>query len=211
MSLSAPPRPRDRVDPAELEALIKEARERARRRRRRYAAGLVLAALAGLVVVTALGRTALAPHRSHPHAALSSAASERAGPLIAFLRGHPAPRSAASAPYELELDVANADGSGLRRLAHGPWSRDDALFFAVPEWSPDGQKFVFSKRLERSGAPCRPAGRCNDEIYVTNADGTGLQRLTRNAVPDGHPVWSPDGGNRFCLRQPAESSTVRST
>ena len=78
MSLSAPPRPRDGVDPAELEALIKEARERARRRRRRYAAGLVLAALAGLVVVTALGRTALAPHRSHPHAALSSAASERA-------------------------------------------------------------------------------------------------------------------------------------
>ena len=193
MSLSAPPRPPDRVDHADPEALIQEARERARRRRRRYAAGLVLAALAGVVVVTALGRTALAPRRSHSHASPSRAASERAGPVIAVLRAHPASRSAASASYELELDLVNADGSGLRRLAHGPWSRDDALIRAVPEWSPDGRKFVFAKRLERSGAPCRPAGRCNDEIYVINADGTGLQRLTRNAVPDGHPVWSPDG------------------
>ena len=58
-----PPRPSDPVDREELEALvealIEEARQRARRRRRRYAAGLVVAVLAGLVVVTALGRAAL--------------------------------------------------------------------------------------------------------------------------------------------------------
>ena len=29
---------------------------------------------------------------------------------------------------------------------------------------------------------------------MINADGTGLRRLTRNAVADGHPAWSPDGG-----------------
>jgi TolB protein len=191
VSVSAPPRRPHRVDHADPEALIEEARERARRRRRRYAAGLVLAALAGLVVVTALGRTALTLRGSHPNAALSSAASKRARPVIAFLRGNPAFRSAA--PYQLELDLINADGSGLRRLAHGPWSRDDQGFRAVPGWSPDGRKLAFTKRLERSGAPCRPAGRCNDEIYVINADGTGLRRLTRNAVADGHPVWSPDG------------------
>jgi Tol biopolymer transport system component len=191
VSVSAPPRRPHRVDHADPEALIEEARERARRRRRRYAAGLVLAALAGLVVVTALGRTALTLRGSHPNAALSSAASKRARPVIAFLRGGPAFRS--GAPYQLELDLINADGSGLRRLAHGPWSRDDQGFRAVPGWSPDGRKLAFTKRLERSGAPCRPAGRCNDEIYVINADGTGLQRLTRNAVTDGHPVWSPDG------------------
>jgi Tol biopolymer transport system component len=197
-----PPRPSDPVDRQEVEALvealIEEARQRARRRRRRYAAGLVLAALAGLVVVTALGRTTVALRPSHPNAARSSAASERAGPLIAFLRGDPAYRSAA--PYRLELDVVDADGSGLRTLANGPWSRDDQGFRAVPAWSPDGRKLVFAKRLERSGAPCRPAGRCNDEIYVINADGTGLQRLTRNAVTDGHPVWSPDGRRIAFLR-----------
>ena len=52
---------------------------------------------------------------------------------------------------------------------------------------------MFVKRVERSSAQCGPVGRCNDEIYVINADGTGRRRLTRNAVIDGSPVWSPDG------------------
>jgi Tol biopolymer transport system component len=33
----------------------------------------------------------------------------------------------------------------------------------------------------------------NPEIYTSNADGTGLRRLTNNAVADLSPVWSPDG------------------
>jgi len=32
------------------------------------------------------------------------------------------------------------------------------------------------------------------EIYVMNADGMGLVRLTENSVPDWCPAWSPDGG-----------------
>jgi hypothetical protein len=98
-----PPRPSDPVDREELEAfveaLIEEAIQRARRRRPRYAAGLVAAVLAGLVVVTALGRAALVLGPFHPHGARSSAATGRAGPVIAFLRGSPAYRSAA--PYQL--------------------------------------------------------------------------------------------------------------
>ena len=31
------------------------------------------------------------------------------------------------------------------------------------------------------------------EIYVVNADGTGLRRLTRNTEPDSSPTWTPDG------------------
>ncbi|HUS81287.1 MAG TPA: hypothetical protein VM283_08475, partial [Armatimonadota bacterium] len=34
----------------------------------------------------------------------------------------------------------------------------------------------------------------NPEIYVVNADGTGLKRLTSNAAEDIRPAWSPDGG-----------------
>ena len=33
----------------------------------------------------------------------------------------------------------------------------------------------------------------NDEIYVMNADGSGLTNLTNNTVQDGYPAWSPDG------------------
>jgi Tol biopolymer transport system component len=33
----------------------------------------------------------------------------------------------------------------------------------------------------------------NYEIYVTNADGSGLTNLTNNVADDGSPAWSPDG------------------
>jgi TolB protein len=33
----------------------------------------------------------------------------------------------------------------------------------------------------------------NDEIYLVNADGAGLQRLTTNPAVDIQPTWSPDG------------------
>jgi len=29
------------------------------------------------------------------------------------------------------------------------------------------------------------------EIYVMNADGTGVERLTNNPADDGGPAWSP--------------------
>ena len=32
------------------------------------------------------------------------------------------------------------------------------------------------------------------EIYVMNPDGSGRQRLTRNAARDADPSWSPDSG-----------------
>ena len=33
----------------------------------------------------------------------------------------------------------------------------------------------------------------NDEVYLMNADGTGLVNLTNNAALDIEPAWSPDG------------------
>jgi TolB protein len=52
----------------------------------------------------------------------------------------------------------------------------------APAPSPDGQKIAFMSR--RDG---------NWEIYVVNADGSGLQRLTDDPAEDGLPTWSPDG------------------
>ena len=38
----------------------------------------------------------------------------------------------------------------------------------------------------------------NSEIYVMNADGTGLTRLTNDPAVDAYPAWSPDG-NRIAF------------
>jgi hypothetical protein len=52
-----------------------------------------------------------------------------------------------------------------------------------PVWSPDGQKIAFTE----VGA----AGFM--DIYVMNADGTGVVNVTDDPAPDGGQAWSPDG------------------
>jgi Tol biopolymer transport system component len=52
-----------------------------------------------------------------------------------------------------------------------------------PMYSPDGLKIAFISTHD--GDP---------EIFVMNADGTGLKKLTDNTAVDAAPSWSPDGG-----------------
>ncbi|MCY4473859.1 MAG: hypothetical protein OXC83_00275, partial [Chloroflexi bacterium] len=52
-----------------------------------------------------------------------------------------------------------------------------------PAWSPDGRRIAFVS--DRDG---------DDDIYVMNADGSGVVRLTDNDADDFSPAWSPDGG-----------------
>ena len=51
-----------------------------------------------------------------------------------------------------------------------------------PAWSPDGRKIAFVS--DRDG---------NSNIYVMDADGKNVQRLTNHPLKDNKPVWSPDG------------------
>lgn len=51
-----------------------------------------------------------------------------------------------------------------------------------PALSPDGQRIVFMSQREE-----------NWDIYIVNADGSGLERLTKDEANDGLPTWSPDG------------------
>jgi Tol biopolymer transport system component len=56
-----------------------------------------------------------------------------------------------------------------------------------PSMSPDGTKLLFrgdDDEITASG---------DEEIFTANADGTGVTRLTFNAVEDSSPNWSPDG------------------
>ena len=60
-------------------------------------------------------------------------------------------------------------------------TNDDAADWA-PDWSPDGQRIAFES--DRDG---------DLEIYVMNADGSGVTRLTDHDAPDALAAWSPDG------------------
>ena len=52
-----------------------------------------------------------------------------------------------------------------------------------PMYSPDGLKIAFISTHD--GDP---------EIFVMNADGTGLRKLTDNSAVDAAPSWSPHSG-----------------
>jgi Tol biopolymer transport system component len=194
VAVTAPPRPprsRDPVDgeklEAQVEALIEEARQRARRRRRVYAASVALVALVGMALDVGFERTGQSQTASPAPAARSGAAAGTPSSKIAFLRFV----SGARRDSSYELYVMNADGSGKLRLARSPLAGNAGPF--RPAWSPDGRKLAFAIQLRGSAGLCDRAGACNEEIFVINADGTGLRRLTWNTVPDGPAAWSPDG------------------
>ncbi|WP_229325995.1 hypothetical protein [Streptomyces sp. UNOC14_S4] len=73
------------------------------------------------------------------------------------------------------------DGSRPMRLLDGPGTRTDNR---QPNWSPKGDRLVFQRRAADSDTWA---------LYVMNADGTGIHRITD--VPGEHtdPSWSPDG------------------
>src|SRR5262245_42694077 len=199
MTVSAPPRPpapartapdskpldREEIE-ALVEALIEEARRETRRRHRRYWAVAALVAAVGVVVLILLERGAGSQTTSPAPSAASDAARATPSSKIAFVR------TVGCIPLRhcwFGLYVMNPDGSGKRRLVPHAWIRN--LSFDSLAWSPDRRKLVFAAHLSHSAAPCDSY--CGKEIFVINADGSGLRRLTRNTVPDWQPAWSPDG------------------
>jgi photosystem II stability/assembly factor-like uncharacterized protein len=97
------------VDPAELDALIREARRRARRRRVGYAAGAVLAGLIGSAVFFSLG----GGEGNRP------AASGNAGNQAARTRLGTQPRFDPQSVSFISPSVGWAWGPGIAWLAHG--------------------------------------------------------------------------------------------
>jgi Tol biopolymer transport system component len=80
--------------------------------------------------------------------------------------------------------VMNPDGSGQTQILDGA-SAGFSSITSFPDWSPDGKKIVFNGIPKGS-----PDGA---DIYVINADGSGLTRLTTDPADDSSPCWSPDG------------------
>jgi TolB protein len=82
-----------------------------------------------------------------------------------------------------EIHVMDADGSNVRRLTVTAPGRTTQN----PAWSRDGQRLAFDST--RDGESILT----DWEIYLMDADGTSIRRLTNDRKPDGHPRWSPDG------------------
>lgn len=83
-------------------------------------------------------------------------------------------------PSNLEIMVANADGTNVRSVTKLP----GASF--APYFTPDGKRILFSSNH------LDPRGR-NFDLFLVNIDGTGIERVTFNESFDGFPMFSPDG------------------
>jgi Tol biopolymer transport system component len=87
---------------------------------------------------------------------------------------------------DLELWVANADGSSERRLSPLGWST-----FSLA-WSPDGRKLAFDRTDYSVG----------DGLYVVSVDGSGRQRLSRVLSAPSGTTSRPSPGRPTGSRSP---------
>src|SRR5215472_15340070 len=117
--------------------------------------------------------------------------------------------------YDEHMDIflARRDGSNLRQLTRSPGYDAEASF------SPDARLIVFSTL--REGYPTNKLSEAElkhlqtdpawfGEIYLMNADGSNVGRLTHTPGYDGGPFFSPDG-RRIVWRRFNETGDVADT
>ena len=93
-----------------------------------------------------------------------------------------------------DIYIVNVHGTGLTNLTsptQSPGQTGVAGDNLRCDWSPKANAIAFASN-RHDPADTLPAGR-NDEIYVMNADGTDVVRLTDAAGSDANPAWSPKG------------------
>ena len=84
------------------------------------------------------------------------------------------------------MDAAGGDPVNL--TLHEAWD-------ASPVWSPDGRRIAFVS--DRNGDVEVWGTHLNTEVFVMNADGSGVEQVTYNALSKSAegPAWSPDGSS----------------
>jgi TolB protein len=76
-----------------------------------------------------------------------------------------------------DIDLVDPSSGRVLRQLTDHWGVD-----VSPSWAPDGQRFAFCS--SRSGSP---------QIYVMNADGSGLERVSFTGSYNTSPAWAPKG------------------
>lgn len=83
------------------------------------------------------------------------------------------------APTQMEVFIANADGSGARQitsLGQANWA---------PNFLPNGQVIFCSNHEYKRGFPFN--------MYIMKADGSGIEKISHDKTFDAFPMFSPDG------------------
>jgi Tol biopolymer transport system component len=110
---------------------------------------------------------------------------------VVFVRTERGPTPSGSPLVSHSLYSIVADGSEAALLVDVP--------AFDPEWSPDGARIAFWADSD----PATGFTSTEAELFVVDADGTDLRRLTANERPDRSPTWSPDGSQLAFVRDSA--------
>ena len=110
-----------------------------------------------------------APHENHQNSKPSWSPNEE---KIVFNAG-----GGGIGANEKDWGIFVMDRNGRNRVRLSPKGQ-------APAWSPDGTKIAFYSNLRNLG---------QEDIYVMNADGANIVRVTNHPRSDRLPAWSPDG------------------
>jgi Tol biopolymer transport system component len=106
-------------------------------------------------------------------------------------------------PGALDIYVADADGSNVRRVTNLPGAN------WAPFFHPDGERILFSSNYHTMDE----GGRVFD-LFMVDGDGSNLKQITHSGTFDAFPMFSFDGtqlvfsSNRRVDRQPSRDTNV---